>query len=414
LLEFALYFVLIEALCRRLIPAQSTAILAVKFVVFPAVYCLALATRSNALQSARFPTYFVPFLAWGTLTTFIHFTSRPVTSSMGLAVNALFVPVAYFSAAAHRMGEQGNSSMRHLGIFAGLGGILAACQSQLPSSHWLRVGMRGEAPLEGRVTGPLQFCNTYGSFGILGTIVTLAWYSHAVTRTERVFAFLAIGLNTVGLWLSGSRTGSICSFVVIVLWVLWLRSRFGRVLSLAITASALVLVAHSTMSPLGNDESTTARSLRTTDLRGRVEENYVYNAVMAAQYAGLVGTGWGPFTMGVGAYGSRLGADADPDVPTLPIEGGYAAILAQTGLIGFILFLGSHLFLLKGVLLRSYTDWLGISLAVWSLLGTLPAGIQDVPALAVPFWFVVGIYLSARMRTAEKRSVRPAAVASPV
>ena len=56
------------------------------------------------------------------------------------------------------------------------------------------------------------------------------------------------------------------------------------------------------------------------------------------------GTGWGPYTMGIEIYSKRLGFDENlaPNYQDRGgysfSKGGYAYILAETGIVGFLLF----------------------------------------------------------------------------
>jgi hypothetical protein len=145
------------------------------------------------------------------------------------------------------------------------------------------------------------------------------------------------------------------------------------------------------------------------DIGTRIQQFYFGDRLRdALEAAQGVGTGWGPFTMGIEIYSKRLGFDENvpPNYQDRGgysfLEGGYSYILAETGIVGFLLFGCMHYSFVAWPRRQATMRWLGTAIGVWSLLGNIPLGLQEIPVLAVPWWFLTGLYWSTLYQSQQR------------
>jgi len=378
-------------------------LLAVKFLYFPLVYALFI-SRRNVAVTPRIPTGIVLFLCWGVLISLLHALQYPLTAGFGMAVNLTFVPIAVVAGGAYRTKQDVARALYRLAVFGALVGVLSLYQSTLPSNHWLNRGMDLSDRIEERVTGTFPFCTVLGNFVMGGTIAGLATITLATKKsTKLLFGFGWLALEIGGLF-SGSRAGSLGSAIILVLVLTLSTKRIKRAAQIAFLI--LVAVAANTFGILqiGSTKSS-RRAVATEDVQGRVQQDYVGgNLGDAFGVTSGLGTGWGPYTMGISVYGERLGFKETP--PSTALEGGYTYILAETGVIGLLLFLCMHSSFASGLRSQGTLRWLGPAIAVWSLLGNLPLCLQEVPVLAVAWWFLTGLYWSTLRQDESSRVLR--------
>ena len=282
-------------------------------------------------------------------------------------------------------------------------GALAMYQSTLPIDHWLNRGMNLSSGIEERVSSTFQYPTVFGNFLMGGTIASLAAVSIAAKRSTKLLLGLGWLAFEIGGFMSGSRIGSLGSAVILLL-VLTLSTKWVKRTALIACASIIVLIAVAAVAVEIDRIELTGSNLRATetlDLGTRIQQFYFGDRLRyALDVAEIVGTGWGPYTMGIYEYSQRLGFGeyVPPNIQDQGgysfLEGGYSYILAETGIVGFLLFVCMHYSFAAPRRCQATLRWLGPAIGVWSLLGNMPLGLQEVPVLAVPWWFLTGLYWS--------------------
>lgn len=393
-LEIGLYFVLCEGLVRRLVPPNiGTILLAVKFVYFPLVYIF-FTLRRRVPSTPRVPLGIVLFLCWGVLVSLFRAQDHPFTTAFGIAVNLTFVPIAMLAGGVYRTRQDVAGALFRLAVFGAMVGVLAMYQSTLPVNHWLNRGMNLSNGIDERVSGTFQYPTVFGNFLIGGTIVGLAAVSLAAKKSTKLLLGLGWLAFEIGGLMSGSRIGSLGSAVVLVL-AATLSTKWIKHATLIACAILVILVAIATGAPgiyRIDLTSLNPRAIDTWDIGTRIQQFYFGDNLQdALGVARGAGTGWGPYTMGV-FNSARLGIHEI--LPSTSLEGGYSFILAETGVIGFLLFGCMHYSFTARPRRHATILWLGPAIGVWSLLGNIPLGLQEIPVLAVPWWFLTGLYWS--------------------
>jgi hypothetical protein len=402
-LEIGLYFVLCEGLMRRLVPTDTgTILMAVKFVYFPLLY-LFFVLRRRVPSTPRMPLGILLFLCWGVLISLLRAQDHPLTTVFGIAVNLTFVPIAMLVGGVYRKRQDVARALYRLAAFGALVGVLAMYQSTLPVNHWLNRSMNLSNGLDERVSGTFQYPTVFGNFLMGGTIAGLAAVGVVKKKSTKLLFGLGWLAFEIGGYLSGSRVGSLGSAVILILAAI-LSTKWVKHAALVACTILVILVAAATGArEIYRTELTglTLRATDTLDIGTRIQQFYfgdrLRDALEAAQGGG---TGWGPFTMGIEIYSKRLGFDENvpPNYQDRGgysfLEGGYSYILAETGIVGFLLFGWMHCSFVAWPRRQATLRWLGAAIGVWSLLGNIPLGLQEIPVLAVPWWFLTGLYWS--------------------
>ncbi|QDT69706.1 O-Antigen ligase [Planctomycetes bacterium MalM25] len=404
-IELGLFFVLCEAFLRRVFPLYSVHILAAKFAFFPALYCLFFSNLERGVARGGLPLTALAWLAWGIVLSAIGALTSPATHAIGVLVNCAFAPLAFLGAAYYRDADSVRSLLSKLTIFGACAGLFALFQSQLPASHWLNASMDLESGTVGRggftrVASFFQHCNVFASFVSLGLIAGLGWSSMAKSKSEQTYATFCMVVLYAGGIVSGSRMATLGGIAILVASLLLLRQHTSRTVQMALRGLLLVCLA-AALSPAAFDviaQASGSRSFQTnsTDdsLIDRVRDMYLgSNFSEAWRESGLFGCGWGPYTMGASRYAETLTQESISRIAE--VESGYSIIQVQTGLIGLLIFLLLNgVLVLRGVLRKQAHAWLMGALAVWSLIGSLPLSLLEIPVLAIPWWLLLGIAAS--------------------
>jgi hypothetical protein len=391
-IETGLYFVLCESLLRRLVSTDTAMLLlAVKFIYFPLLYTF-FVLRRNVPSTPRVPSGILLFLCWGVLISLLRAPEHPFTTAFGIAVNVTFVPIAMLAGGVYRTRQDVARALFRLAVFGALVGVLAMCQSTLPGNHWLNRGMDLSGRIEERVSGTFQYCTVYGNFLMGGTIASIAAMSVAAKKSTKLLLGLGWLALEIGGFLSGSRAGTLGSATILVLAATLSTKRIKH--SALIAFFILVAVAASTLEIYRTElTGSSRRAIATADIGTRTREDYFGEVLAnASKVARGVGTGWGPYTMGIWIYAERLGFNES--FPSTTLEGGYSFILAETGIVGLLLFVCMHRSFASGLRRQATLRWLGPAIGAWSLLGNIPLCLQEVPVLAVAWWFLTGLYWS--------------------
>lgn len=402
-LEIGLYFVLCEGLVRRLVPPDiATVLLGVKFVYFPFLYIF-FALRRRVPSTPRVPLGIVLFLCWGVLISLLRAQDHPFTTAFGLAVNLTFVPIAILAGGVYRTRQDMARALLRLAVFGALVGVLAMYQSTLPVNHWLNRGMDLSNGIEERVTGTFQYTTVFGNFLMGGTIAGLAAVSVATKKSTKLLLGLGWLAFEIGGFMSGSRIGSLGSALILVLAAA-LSTKWVKHTALIACSIVVILVAVTAGALEIYRTELTGLNIRATDtwdIGTRIQQFYFGDRLRdALGIADDFGTGWGPYTMGISNYSGRLGFDeiVPPNYQNRGgysfLEGGYSYVLAETGIAGFLLFGCMHYSFAAWPRRQTTLRWLGAAIGVWSLLGNIPLGLQEIPVLAVPWWFLTGLYWS--------------------
>jgi hypothetical protein len=400
-LEIGLYFVLCEGFVRRLVPPDfATLLLGVKFVYFPSLYIL-FVLRRRVPSTPRIPLGIALFLGWGILISLLRAQDHPFTTAFGLAVNLTFVPIALLAGGVYRTRQDVAKAMLRLAVFGVLLGALAMYQSTLPVDHWLNRGMNLANGLDDRVSGTFQYPTVFGNFLMGGTIAGLAAVTVVTKKSTKVLLGIGWLAFEIGGFMSGSRMGSLGSAIILVLAAMMSTKRVRRtaLIAAAVLASFVALTAGALKIYRAELTGLNLRATETMDLGARIQDFYFGDRLRDALVAAhVLGTGWGPFTMGIEIYSRRLGFD-ESLVPNYQdrggysyLEGGYSYILAETGILGLLLFVCMHYSFLSWPRSLATLRWLGPAIGIWSLLGNLPLGLQEIPVLAIPWWFLTGLY----------------------
>ncbi len=391
LLEIGLYFVLAEGLLRKVFPQHSTLILAFKFVYFAGLYAVAGAVLSRQ-TAIRMPVFLSLYLCWGTLVTWLHVTRNPLTATLGLLINLAFVPVLLLSARLYNDAALRQALFRRLTLFAGFAGCIAICQSFLSPTHWLNLEMDGITVADDhRVSATFQYCTVFGNYAIGGAIACMGSLFRT-TRQSLVMPLVSLSLLGVGVLFSGSRTGVVGCFLVVVLIVLLNKPKMSQLCVVGLVG----IVLFTWFSVSGFSSIATLRAVSFNDVSPRVQGEYLGWLTRAMALSHGPGLGWGPFTMGVSAYAARLGYTEWPAFLFREIEGGYAYVVAGTGAVGLLFFLAMHAGFLPITKAGGETRWLAPAVVLWSLFGNIALCLQEVPELAVYWWFLVGVSLGVR------------------
>jgi hypothetical protein len=402
-LEIGLYFVLCEGLVRRLVPPEiGTIMLAFKFVYFPLVYIFFM-LRRRVPNTPRVPIGIVLFLCWGVLISFFRAQDHPFTTAFGIAVNLTFVPIAMLAGGVYRTRQDVARALLRLAVFGALVGVLAMYEIILPVNHWLNRSMNLSTGLDERVSGTFQYPTVFGNFLMGGTVAGLAAISLVTKKSTKLLLVLGWLAFEIGGFLSGSRIGSLGSAVILVLAAILSTKWVKHTALIASTILVILLAVAAGARGVYRTElaGLNLRATETMDLGTRIQQFYFGDRLRdALEVSHGVGTGWGPFTMGIDIYPKRLGFDENlpPNYQDRGgysfLEGGYSYILAETGIVGFILFGCMHFSFAAWPQRQATLRWLGPAIGVWSLLGNIPLGLQEIPVLAVPWWFLTGLYWS--------------------
>jgi len=398
LIESGIYWVLLEAVVRRALPDSNTMILAVKFAYFPLLYVALWRRFYRCIQFRYWPPGIFIYLLWGATITIAQDYSRPIPGGLGIMIHILFAPAAFLGAAYYSDRQSVDLVLWRFTLVSGVIGALGICQNFLPPDHWLNLTMENETntfDMGGeifRVSSSFQFCNVFSSFTILGGLICYGTFRRTHISRRKQIAATCLALIYVGGINSGSRVASVGVLAVISFCLL--SDRAGRRIAVyVLTLLAFFVIALSISAPERVAKLLEIGEIRTfavDDLIERVTDLYFGETQQnALKIGGGLGIGWGHFTFGLQKFTSQ--GDADGQLPY--VEGGYAVVMAQTGLAGLILIgYTSAVFLLYSLKDRSEWRWLGVGLAAWSILGNLPFAMQQVSVLAIPWWFLVGIY----------------------
>ena len=314
-IELGVIFVLCEGLLRRLLPGQSMYVLGFKFLYFPVVYAV-LFTRFRPVARMRWlPSGAALFLGWGTLITLANMWQyvvphsawwHPAEALLGLAVDLFFVPLAFFGAMLYPTFQDRRRFFLHMTALAGVLGVLAICQSTLPATHWLNVGInledagimdRGSV----RVASSFQFCNVFGLYAAFGLLAATASIYFARNMLEAAFALGCGVLLYVGVLESGSRMGGLGSLLVLAIAVLPSGLSFKR-LRIAVVGALLVGVAVFIISHLTSsrpEDPDLPRSQTAEDIVERTTDVYLGSTLWrAADLSYGVGFRLGPLDDG--------------------------------------------------------------------------------------------------------------------
>jgi hypothetical protein len=402
-LETGLYFVLCEGLLRRLVPPETgTILLAVKFLYFPLLYIFFM-LRRRVPTIPRIPVGIVLFLCWGVLVSLFRAQNHPFTTAFGLAVNLTFVPIAVLAGSAYRTRQDVARAMFRLAVFGAMVGVLAMYQSTLTVDNWLNRSMNLSNGLDDRVSGTFQYPTVFGNFLMGGTIAGLAAVGAGTKKGTKLLLGLGWLSFEIGGFLSGSRIGSLGSAVILVLAAM-LSTKSVKHTALVACAVLVILVGTAAGAQeiyRSHLKALNFRATETLDIGTRIQQFYLGDRLRdGLEAAHGLGTGWGPFTMGMEIYSKRLGFDENvpPNYQDRGgysfLEGGYSYVLAETGIVGFLLFGCMHCSFAAWSQPQATLRWLGPAIGVWSLLGNLPLGLQEIPVLAIPWWFLTGLYWS--------------------
>jgi hypothetical protein len=391
-LEVGLFFILSEGLVRRIVPKLSVSILGFKFVYFPVLYFFFIIAGLGKYVRLRLPIEMKLFLFWACLVTLWNAASHPATSALGALVNLMFIPVAYISASLY----QDTASLRpffwRLTVISGLLGILGIYQSYLPPSHWLNLAVDGSFGFDQRISSTFQFCTVFGNFAVGGEIACLASFCLAENSRKKYISVACMVLLYVGSFFSGSRIGALGTLCIIGCVFVFSTKRMRRIAATVAVVTAIVGSAYFLTRDTAESDATvllSSRSLSVEGIGARVRQDYFGDLLqIALETSNFVGTGWGPFTIGVNPYIVRMQIDESP--PVAPIEGGFVLVLAQTGVLGVILFIAMHrpFFLAPKV---GPLGWLNLAVGSWSLLGNVPLCLQETSVLAIYWWVLVGL-----------------------
>lgn len=421
LLEIGLYATLSEGMLRRLAPDYSVIILSAKFLYFPILY-LAFwpLVRRGAARSA-IPACVLFWLGWGILLSLFRASLEDAgVHLLGIAINLLFVPIAWLAGGAYPTADCVAGLMRRMTIFAATVSAFALLQSRLPADHFLNVAMDFESKAFQRrgvirATSTFQHCNVFGSFAAVAVLPAVATLQAAANGKERLIRCLMLGVIYLGGTYSGSRMAAVCGLIVLGA-ALFRDAKAIRsmLLGLAAAGSLIGLIFFTTPDLLlqfapGGD----ARAFDTGDLIKRTIDLYYEEHFLSGwEVGGGMGLGWGPYTMGVAKYAEilKLGS-ADK---TVHIESGYGIMVAQLGIVGLISFVVMHFWLGTVTLTRrTQFAWIGTGLTAWSLLGNIPLSLFEVSVLAVPLWLLMGVSLRQEPWQARANLLRSQLAARP-
>lgn len=407
--EAGLVLAILEGLLRRALPQVGMAIMAVKFIYFPALYVVWVLMRPVPRQQLRLPLAGLAWIAIGTATTLANVAAHPVASSLGFLMNLGFVPVAFIAGKLYADPEARRACFLRLAMLCGFTGALAVFQSYLPPSHWLNMTVDGSPNLiPDRVASTFQFCNTFGNFAIGGALICFAALALSPKTRSRFMSTLSLLLIIAGAWLSGSRAGFYGCIAMIAVCFPFAPHKIRRVaIPFALVAVALVVA-----SPFSQavELISSGRAASTTDLSDRVTESYLGDlASQAVSLSDGIGIGWGPLTMGVSVYLDRLGINES--FPDIALEGGYSLMIAETGILGLCLFVAFQFVLITQPAPFMH-KFLPVGVALWGLIGNLPLNLQSIPALAIPWWFLVGMALNLPASEWKRRALRKVPVLS--
>jgi len=223
-----------------------------------------------------------------------------------------------------------------------------------------------------------------------GTIASIAAVSVAARKSTKLLLGLGWLALVSGGFLSGSRTGILGSVVILAVAAALSVKQTKHAALIAVIS----LAAASTLS-IYQPQSTGPgrRAVSTEGIRERFQQVYFGEDLGSAfRVARGVGTGWGPYTMGIWIYADRLGFNESSAATVL--EGGYLYIIAETGIVGLLFFVCMHSSFAAGFRRQTAWRWLGPAIGLWSLLGNIPLCLQEIPVLAIAWWFLTGLYWS--------------------
>jgi len=392
LVEFGLFFILLEGLLRRVAPGLDTLILAFKFLYFPFTYLLLFPMIFSYQAWGVLLPWFVLYAVWGTCMTFLVGQDSIFIHLLATVVQIGFIPLAVISSTVYADELRFNRLIKKLSIFSVAVAFLAILQSSLPPTHWLTASMdqsknshmNGEHLL--RASGTFQFCNTFASWTIL-SLGLVAWnFRKAETKKIRLFWVFGCAVVFFGGLSSGSRLAAFGSVFLLLASLRWTPQMFVNSVKVFVTVCLLVLLGYLFFPEL-IIETTRGRSFNTNQLLDVIWDTYagvsLENAIWIANSGGV---GWGEYTKGVASY-SGQGSDR------IYIEGGFHRVLAQTGYVGLLLFLFAQLSVgMRSISGSAELRWLGVLLFCWILLGSLTIPILEISVLAIPYWILLGAW----------------------
>ncbi|MBN1656020.1 MAG: hypothetical protein JXA30_19790 [Deltaproteobacteria bacterium] len=377
-------------------------ILGFKFLYFPLLYLLLyrLLPWSQAIRLLPAGTLF--FVGWGALLSLVKFPGHPITTILGILVNVSFIPLALLGAALYRDRVEIAALLKRWSLLSLAIGILAIVQSRLAPTHWLNISVDTVTPAFvdsgfNRVTSTFQFCNVFSSYVSLAIVIYLGWFISSIKNKSRFIAVVSLVIFYYGGLQTGSRMAGI-SALICLLFSIILAGQTGKYVTYAATAIVIGFVALN-LADIRIEETVSDRPFVAGAAIERTMSGYLARDTLsdALEASDIWGTGWGPYTMGVWKYAPQLGgAVARTEIM---LEGGYLFVLAQTGILGFFFFIWMNLSLLVSSVSRYFSfAWLGGGLAAHSIIANLPVCMQEISVLAIPWWFLVGIYYGQRNR----------------
>lgn len=405
LLEVGIAYVVFENLLRKAFPQFGAPILALKFAYFPFLYLVYYGKLR--LGFTQFPgrSAVLAYSTWGILVTLVMLPLGFRAAVVAIAVNLLFVPVAFITLANYNSPERIKGVLTRFLILGLVCGAVAVVQSYLAPSHWMNRLMDDSRGLTSggtlRVSSTFQYCNVYGCFNAAPTIVAFGLCIMAKTSRAQ-FLYLTAG---IAVYAAGTLTGSRVSAIVPLVAILFamfsearnnaVNSRIVTVLLLLGSAALIGGVYYS--DAVGQWLGRRHFSNVFVSASERFETLYWgTGAKVALGEAKGIGTGWGVYTYGV----SRWFPDAN--ISKTYIEGGYVYTLAQTGIIGILLLLYC-VFTRGSFFYRSSFPWLSNGIVVWAAIGLFPISFFELPVVAIPWWFLVGIAAVQHERLNERQ-----------
>lgn len=406
-LELLLVFVVIEGLLRRLVPGVGAPILTFKFLF--TCWLLAQISRGGSLQLAWrwLPLPMVLYLLYGTVLTFVFSFDETIARFVGIAVNVLFVPLAFLAASLYSRVEELHALLVRFTLLTAIVSLVGICQLALPRNHWMVVQTDGNEAIRLtadmiRVPGTFQFCNTYSAFLVVAAAVVAG--AMAFSRRAHEFAIcvftllLALGAATA----AGSRQGTLGVLAVVgaaALPVLF-QHKFGRkIVSLGVAAGAIAVLMLTWLAQTERfDQLTAAATARAFRMEDRPGQNVLLSRSAYYFESGLlrafdigngIGVGWGVYTVGVSRF-------RESDVVRTLAEGGPATIMVETGVPGLLLIFAFVACMISNARhVPGFLKPLAFGL-VMAFMATNVSGLMlQKSVVAIPWWIAWGACLGA-------------------
>ena len=378
-LGVVLFFVwaVFEDLLRKYL-GNNMLVYAVKDVVALAAYAsflLAVLQRKETVMKNPLRVPLLAFVAWVAIETLNPYLENYLVPVLGLRMSLFYLPMLFLGSSFFANEEHVRKFwFLMLGVAAFIG-VLGIVQSFVgldflnpTSAPNLRLYLTRYAPESGsavpRPTATFVDAGRFAQYMLVMAYVGLGivayFYNIAVARSRRVrfFAWACWIVILAGLFLSGQRSAIIMVILSLIgMFVIWLVLRprirsvlrpfpFGKIL----LAGAIVLLITAAVMP-ERFEAAYRFYVETIDPRASTEVSrrplaHVHSTIFALEESGWIGHGTGSSSLGL-QYVAPLLPEAEAYKFRDQVEGGYAVVVWEWGIVGFVLWLWWSLLLLK-------------------------------------------------------------------